>query len=731
MVKVSTDEWSNNWLSSVAIKVTAPILWFTIFLGAIAAFLFNDVHEEHLRSRLVKEADQIAFSISHLLEEVSLEHVFQFQNGVEQILRDTSFHRVELTLGDKFYVFGDYRDNHVIETRKIYTNPAANNQVDIKSHLELHKEPFNILINQERKALLLKLGIPFVLFCVCVAWIVQIVVSKPINELVAATKAVTQGDMGVMIRVDRLDEFGQLAGYFNHMVDTLRSKQAQLEQSAVFAEQANRAKSKFLANMSHEIRTPLTAIIGYSDMLSEDGPNADDIKHAAASIARAGTHLQDVINDILDLSKIEAEQLVIEHLQTPIFDLVADVDELMSIKAREKGLLFRIDFQFPLPRFIKTDPTRLKQILFNLCGNAVKFSKVGSVVVKVAYQVELNQLRIEVIDQGIGLTAEEMTRLYKPFSQADSSTTREYGGTGLGLCISKQLATRLGGDLICESQKGVGSRFTLTVDAGEAEWLGIVYEPIEMVEAEGDQRQRVRPKNLRGRVLLAEDTPDNQRLISMYIRRTGATPVVVGNGQLALAAATKEAFRLILMDIQMPVMDGLTAIQRLRAQGYKGPIVALTANAMKEDREKCEAAGADAYLTKPIDVNRFNKVLLCYLDIASVPELLANSTRDSPIDESEEMRELLELFVSELPQTLQAITTAYRNQDWMVLQGLIHKLKGVGTSFGFPQITEVAARLHHSIKNQTMATVALDMAELDAICHAILKPYSFVRNIAV
>jgi signal transduction histidine kinase/CheY-like chemotaxis protein/HPt (histidine-containing phosphotransfer) domain-containing protein len=391
-----------------------------------------------------------------------------------------------------------------------------------------------------------------------------------------------------------------------------------IQQQKEAAEAANAAKSEFLANMSHEIRTPLTAILGFAENLLDGGHDESERRSSLKTILRNGEHLLEVINDILDLSKIEAGKLEVERLAVSPAQIVADVLSVMRVRADAKQLPLRLRYLNSMPDLVQTDPTRLRQILINLIGNAIKFTSHGHVeliVELLGRQTDRPQLRFTVADTGIGLSREQMDKLFSPFTQVDGSTTRKYGGTGLGLSISRRLARMLGGEVGVTSELGRGSQFAVLIDTGSlnnAKWIEQPNEAVSRDDAPVSSQAERFPVPCR--ILLAEDSPDNQRLISVILQRWGADVTIAHNGEMTAELAWNEfrqgrPFDVVLMDMQMPVLDGYSAARLLRSKGYQEPIVALTANAMSEDKERCLSAGCDDYAIKPIQRAELRRVL--------------------------------------------------------------------------------------------------------------------------
>jgi len=414
-----------------------------------------------------------------------------------------------------------------------------------------------------------------------------------------------------------------------HYAAALESTNRALEEFCEIAEAASQAKSEFLANMSHEIRTPMTAILGFTETLLDPTVGDDDRIDAVRTIQRNGEHLLEILNDILDLSKIESGKMIIEQIDCSPAEIVADVQALMHDRARRKRLDFTVTCRNLIPQTIHTDPTRLRQILINLVGNAIKFTERGRVELRLeTTEAEGSpMLRFDVIDTGIGMPPEQLGRLFPRFGQADRTTARRFGGAGLGLIICRRLLEELGGRIDVESQPGRGTAFHVWLPVGvcgdgqRVDYLDVLRareEDAAAPEVKGDTL----PSVAGARVLVAEDAPDNQRLICTILRRAGVEVTLVEDGlrarDAALAARDAQApFDLVLMDMQMPELDGYQATGQLRRAGYAGPIVALTAHALEGECEKCLSAGCDAYARKPITRQSLLSLVARYTSVPS------------------------------------------------------------------------------------------------------------------
>lgn len=412
--------------------------------------------------------------------------------------------------------------------------------------------------------------------------------------------------------ITRSDGSKALSGY---MLDITERKNAEniLKENKEAAERANLAKTQFLANMSHEIRTPIAAVLGFIDMLKNPNNTEAESANYISIIERNSQQLLRLIDDILDLSKIEAEKVEIEKTNFSFPKFLSDFYSCMELKAKEKGLEFEIFLEGLIPEIISTDQLRLRQILANLVGNSIKFTEKGRVEIHVAFESPF--LKFSISDTGCGISSHQVEKLFQPFSQADPSTTRKYGGTGLGLVLSKRISHVLGGDIELKwSEEGKGSTFVAKVEIGSVSQPRVLNFN-EYRNAKAPHWREGLKNQLKGlKVLITEDSPDNRMLILNYLKETGAQLSTAEDGAEGVRKALSENPDVVLMDIQMPQMDGNEAIRRLRQSGFSKPIIALTAHAMREEREKCFDSGCTDYLTKPIRRFHLIEVLTHYLD---------------------------------------------------------------------------------------------------------------------
>lgn len=394
----------------------------------------------------------------------------------------------------------------------------------------------------------------------------------------------------------------------------LEVQKMQLRLAKETAENANQLKSSFLANMSHEIRTPLGALMGFAELLEDEKLPAKERAEFIQTIKRNGQALVDLINDILDLSKVEAGHLGIEKEDVCSVHVVDEVITLLRKTAEQKGLTINLVSQGDIPNKIISDSKRVRQVLMNIIGNAIKFTDKGRIeVLLIGERLNDRQSRInfKITDTGIGIDADQAKKLFKPFMQADNSVTRRFGGTGLGLALSKKIAQLLGGDLLLEkSVPGQGSTFTVTIDAPHAE-SQLLSEPHL---ADHDKAVAAKDvKSLEGvQVLIVEDSSDNQTLMEIILLRKGAIIEFANNGVEGFKKASAKKYDVILMDIQMPVQDGYITVEKLRASKYQGPIIALTAHAMADERDKCIRIGCNDFLSKPIDQQQLVEKIFRY-----------------------------------------------------------------------------------------------------------------------
>jgi signal transduction histidine kinase/AmiR/NasT family two-component response regulator len=474
------------------------------------------------------------------------------------------------------------------------------------------------------------------LAAITIATALQDAISRPILKLTEAAQVISRNE-DYTIRVEResKDEIGTLYRSFNQMLDVLKLTHDQVADQATqlalevgerkraesdlfvakeAAEASNRAKSEFLANMSHEIRTPLTGILGFTELLLAGGDDGDvsTRQEYLGTIQSSGKHLLCVINDILDLSKIESGRVDFEHEECHPDRIVRDVVRVLHVKAEEKSLDLNIQWKTQVPQTIFTDAARVRQALINIIGNSLKFTSSGSVEVIGSF-LEYEgrpQIQYDIVDTGIGIDATQLERIFDPFVQADNSVTRRFGGTGLGLAITRRIARGLGGDVTAASEVGKGSTFTLRLDCGDISGILMITPETATKVRKAAAPQKVPKKVLSAaNILLVEDGETNRKLIRLLLERAGAHVTTAENGKIGCEIAAQKNFDVILMDMQMPVMDGYSAARLLRDSGATLPIIALTAHTMTGDREKCLEAGCSDYLTKPINAEQMFSVI--------------------------------------------------------------------------------------------------------------------------
>jgi signal transduction histidine kinase/DNA-binding response OmpR family regulator len=570
-------------------------------------------------------------------------------------------------------------------------------------------------------------------------------ITRPVGRLLQAAKLVASGSYTDQIEVSEKSELGELAREFSSMQSAVMEREQKIKDQAEEIRQPNTikhqveiaqkeqqlsasatdAKSRFLANVSHEIRTPLNSIIGYSEILSDKNATEYDKSKATLAVHNGGQYLLNIVNDVLDLSKIEAGKIQLDNADISLVALLQEVAAYIKGFAREKNLAFNLKLNFPLPYEFHSDPTRLKQILLNLCNNAIKFTQQGQVDLNVHWDTLRQRFIFVVSDTGLGMSDEQQLRLFTAFSQGNQSTSRKYGGTGLGLYISKQLTEMLGGHIKVTSQEGLGSQFAVYMPYVEA-----VNKQVMTDQGQADEvlQQDLTPKvdvpKLVGHILCADDNEDNRQLVAYLVAKTGAQLTLVEDGQQALNAIKKGTFDLVLMDMQMPEMDGLQATTILQQQNFQAPIVMLTANVDSNSKKNMLAAGAKAHFAKPIDSQRFYAMLVEYLCAKTDDKKSDNVISDNKFliklpNTHTEFDQLIQNYRLSFKEKLADIHAAVKQQDWAQVKSLMHKLKGSAGSYGFQQLSDFAILIENYLDQGDLSEAKGYIVDMQKCMHKL------------
>jgi len=579
---------------------------------------------------------------------------------------------------------------------------------------------------KNRNAFMLEL-LPFfivgVLLALLGSFFIARSITRPVGRLLDAAKLVASGSYTDQIKVSEKSELGELAKEFSSMQSAVMEREQKIKDQAEEIRQTNTikyqveiaqkeqqlaasatdAKSRFLANVSHEIRTPLNSIIGFSEILSDVNASESDKAKAILAVQNGGQYLLNIVNDVLDLSKIEAGKIKLDKTDIVLAGLLQEVNAYMEGFAREKHLVFNLKLNFPLPYEFNSDPTRLKQILLNLCNNAIKFTHQGQVDLNIHWDTFRQRFIFVVSDTGPGMSDEQQLRLFTAFSQGNQSTNRKYGGTGLGLYISKQLTEMLGGHIKVTSQEGKGSQFAVYMPYVEAANKQVM---INQNQADQVPLRDLQPKaeipELIGHILCADDNEDNRQLVAYLVAKTGAQLTLVNDGQQAVTVCEKERFDLVLMDMQMPEMDGLQATTILKQRGFTAPIIMLTANVDSNSKKNMLAAGAIAHFAKPIDSQNFYAMLTKYLAKVIDNETHLNTNKENKsqtkfANNRSEFEQLVQNYRLSFNKKLEDIQAARAQNDWAQIKFLMHKLKGSAGSYGFGQLSDFAILVEDNI----------------------------------
>ncbi len=613
---IVSDDWTRNWQASIAVKITAIVIWVIIILVfLLSIFLLKDLEKE-IQADFEMKADQIAYQIAMLWQ--SSESLSDEELGEELRLRHEGlgFTGFIMTAGDQRLQVGKANDHVHSVLRRIPMTRDDGIAVNVRAY---HPDP-DELARLQRNQLTIGLFFILLVFGIFITWATRTILHQPLHLLVSSIKAISEGDQSVRFDISRQDEFGTLARFFNEMLDQLLQQKEVLQQALEDAETASKSKSAFLANMSHELRTPLNAIIGYSEMLQEEAAEHGDNKSIQdlERIHAAGRHLLSLINGILDLSKIEAGKME------------------LSLDSFEIGVLIR-DVVSTIQPIMDNHENRLvvhcEQALFNLLSNAAKFTERGTVILSVDRIIEHESewVRFVVEDTGIGIAEDKMERLFKEFSQVDSSTSRKYGGTGLGLAITRRYCEMMGGEIRAQSTVDKGSIFTITLPASSSQFVDVPdivqiskKEPYDVPPGMEQPLQEIIPRKNGYRILVIDDDVSVREMLSRYLGREGFLVFEAASGEEGISIARELIPDVITLDIHLPGLDGQKILEIIKADPLLKSIPVIMIS-MEDASAQWSDSGAETFLSKPIDRARLNRVVRqCIRKNSNAPVLIVD-----------------------------------------------------------------------------------------------------------
>ena len=606
-----TDNWTRNWQASIAIKITAIVIWAIILVAfMLSIFLLKDMDRE-IQAGYELKADQIAYQIAMLWGDAHSLSDEQLGLELRERFEGLGFTGLVLSAGEEQLQVGRIQGYADSVFRRIPMSREDAVPVNVRA---FYPDP-HLLARDQRNHLTIGLFSVLLVFGIFITWATRIVLHRPLQALVTAIRAISDGNQKVRFDTDRQDEFGTLARFFNAMLDQLMQQKEALQEALEQAESASRSKSAFLANMSHELRTPLNAIIGYSEMLQEDAAEAGNERSVQdlQRIHGAGHHLLSLINGILDLSKIEAGKMQLDVQRFDVNGMLQDVVATLQPILDGNGNRFVVQYE-PDLGLMETDETKLRQALFNLLGNAAKFTEGGTVTLEADRYSRGGEdwLRFVVRDTGIGIPEDQMSRLFQDFSQIDSSSSRKYGGTGLGLAISRRYCQMMGGDIEASSQVGQGSTFTVQLPAtcqGRREPVPARDGDASVAGTAGPATQTPAPAEAcMRRILVIDDDAGMRELLGRYLAEPGVEVLQAASGQEGIECARRSAPDLITLDVRLPDLNGQAVLQALKADPdlCRIPVVMVS---MEDFSEAWRAAGAAGFLTKPVDRARLGELV--------------------------------------------------------------------------------------------------------------------------